>query len=131
MEPKKYLIDSNSVIDYLGNKFPVDGMPFMNAVVDATPIVSVITKIEVLGFNAPQEHNNLLISFMNDATVIDLVPEVVDQSIALRKLYKIKLPDAIIAATAIVYNLALITRNVKDFESIPELEVINPYILSN
>src|SRR4051794_13134839 len=120
MEPEKYLIDSNSVIDYLGNKFPVSCMQFMNAVVDATPTISVITKIEVLGFNAPQEHDMLLISFINDATVIDLVPAVVDQSIALRKLYKIKLPDAIFAATAMVYSLALITRNTKDFESIPD-----------
>jgi len=131
MEQGKYLIDSNSVIDYLGNKFPINGMQFMNAVVDASPTVSVITKIEVLGFIAPQEHYNLLTSFMNDATVIDLVPAVVNQTIALRKLYKVKLPDAIIAATAIVYSLAIITRNTKDFESIPELEVINPYILSN
>jgi len=129
MEQEKHLIDSNVVIDYLGCKFPIGGMQFMNTVIDAIPIVSVITKIEVLGFNAPSEHYILLTGFMNDATVINLTPAVVDQSIALRKLYKIRLPDAIIAATAMVNGLTLITRNIKDFEGIPGLKIINPHIL--
>jgi predicted nucleic acid-binding protein len=105
-------------------------MQFMNVVVDAVPIVSVITKIEVLGFNAPPEHYILLTSFMNDATIIDLIPTVIDQSIELRKQYKIKLPDAIIAATAMVYNLTLITRNIKDFEGVPGLKIIDPHFLA-
>ena len=125
------MIDSNSVIDYLGNKFPSDSMQFMNAVVDAVPTVSVITKIEVLGSDAPQEYYSLLTSFMNDATIIDLIPAIVDQNITLRKLYRIKLPDAIIAATAIVYQLTIITRNTKDFENVHSLKIINPYLLSS
>jgi len=39
------------------------------------------------------------------------------------------LPDAVIAATALVYDLELITRNVKDFESIVELKTKNPWDL--
>jgi hypothetical protein len=50
MERQQYLIDTNAVIDYLGEKFPATGMAFMSSVVDFVPIVSVITKIEVLGF---------------------------------------------------------------------------------
>jgi predicted nucleic acid-binding protein len=38
-----------------------------------------------------------------------------------------KLGDAIIAATAIVYNLVLITRNVDDFKFIPNFTLLNPY----
>ncbi len=53
--------------------------------------------------------------------------EVVEQTIRLRKEYKIKLPDAIIAATAINHNLTLITRNEKDFEKISEVDFINPF----
>lgn len=48
-----YLIDSNAVIDYLGGRFPEPGMSFMNDVIDAVANVSVITKMEVLGFNTP------------------------------------------------------------------------------
>jgi len=50
---KGYLIDTNVVIDYLDNKLPASGMSFMHRIVDSVPNVSVITKIEVLRFNAP------------------------------------------------------------------------------
>lgn len=56
MEQSQYLIDSNAVIDYPGQKFPANGMDFMNQVIDAGPNVSVITKIEVLGFNTSNEN---------------------------------------------------------------------------
>lgn len=64
---------------------------------------------------------------MNDVTVIDLSGNVVDVCIELRRKYKIRLPDAIIAATAIVYDLVLICRNISDFRDIRDLKVVNPY----
>jgi len=129
MEQPQYLIDTNSVIDYLGKKLPANGMNFMNSVIDAVPNVSVVTKIEVLGFNAPDEHYQLLTNFMNDATVLDLTGSIVDESIDIRKKHKTKLPDAIIAATALVYGLILISRNTNDFKNIQGLQVIDPYRL--
>jgi len=123
------LIDTNVVIDYLGQKLPASGMAFMNNVIDAVPNLSVVTKIEVLGFNAPDEHYQLLIGFMEDASILDLTSPVVDQCIDLRKNYKVKLPDAIIAATALVHGLALLTRNTKDFQTISGLVSINPHEL--
>lgn len=129
MEQQKYLIDTNAIIDYLGKKLPSSGMDFLNNVVDDIPGLSVISKIEVLGFNTPIEHYQLLIDFMNDASVLDLTDSVVEKSIELRKEYKTKLPDAIIAATALVYNLVLITRNNSDFKNIEGLKLINPHKL--
>jgi hypothetical protein len=72
MEQPQYLMDSNVVIDYLGKKLPIKGMEFMNSIVDAIPNISVDTKIEVLGFNTPEEHYQLLSDFMNDSTIVDL-----------------------------------------------------------
>ncbi len=118
MEQPQYLIDTNAVIDYLGEKMSVTGMGFMNAVIDAVPVISIITKIEVLGFNAPEEHYRLLENFMSDAAVLPLAEDTVRKSIEIRKKHKTKLPDAIIAATAIVHNLTLISRNISDFKSI-------------
>lgn len=129
MEQTQYLIDTNVVIDYLGRKLPVSGMDFMNTVIDNIPNVSVVSKIEVLGFNAPAEHYQLLTQFMNDATVLDLSDSVVDASIAIRKSHKTKLPDAIIAATALVYDLVVISRNVTDFKNIQGVQVIDPHSL--
>ncbi|HZL09613.1 MAG TPA: type II toxin-antitoxin system VapC family toxin [Prolixibacteraceae bacterium] len=129
MEQPQYLIDTNAVIDYLGKKLSNIGMDFMDRIIDNVPNVSVVTKIEVLGFNAPDPHYQLLTNFMDDATILDLTSSVVDISIDIRKKYKTKLPDAIIAATALVYDLVLITRNISDFKSIQGLKFIDPHNL--
>jgi predicted nucleic acid-binding protein len=120
-------MDTNAVIDYLGRKIPPSGMDFMNTVVDAIPNVSVITKIELLSFNAPQQHYQLLAEFINDATVLEITDSIVETTIKIRKNHKTKLPDAIIAATALVYDFVLITRNTSDFKAIDGLQVIDPY----
>lgn len=127
MEQQKYLIDTNTVIDYLGKKLPDSIMEFINSVIDAVPNISVVTKIEVLSFNTTDEHYQLLTNFMNDATVLDLTENIVDKSIEIRKSNRTKLPDSIIAATALVYDLILITRNVADFKNIQGLLVIDPH----
>ena len=66
---------------------------------------------------------------MNDATVLDLTGAIVDVSIEIRKKNKTSLPDAIIAATALVYDLVLISRNVSDFKNIQGLKIIDPHRL--
>ncbi|MBU3660673.1 MAG: type II toxin-antitoxin system VapC family toxin [Flavobacteriales bacterium] len=129
MEQPQYLIDTNAVIDYLGNKLPISGIDFMNSVVDAVPNVSVVTKIEILGYNASEQHYTILNSFINDATVLDLNEKVVEATIDIRKKHKTKLPDAIIAATALVYDLVVITRNTSDFKNIEGLKVLDPHSL--
>ena len=129
MEQPQYLIDTNIVIDYLGNKLPASGMDFMHTVIDVVPNVSVVTKIEVLGFNAPEQHYKTLSDFINDAIVLDLTNNVVEASIEIRKKHKTKLPDAIIAATAIAYDLVLISRDTSDFKNIEGLKVIDPHCL--
>jgi predicted nucleic acid-binding protein len=81
----------------------------------------------MLGFNDPPEHYQLLSSFIKDATVVDLTENIVDSTIDIRKKYKTKLPDAIIAATAIVHNMILITRNITDFKIVKNLQVVDPH----
>lgn len=92
-----------------------------------TPNVSVITKIEVLGYNAPKQHEQLLSDFMNDAVILDFKDEIISICIDIRKSYKIKLPDAMIAATALAYDMVLLSRNTSDFKSIESLRVIDPH----
>ncbi len=124
---KQYLIDSNVVIDYLAGKFMNDGLLFMNQIINEIPSISVITKIEILGFETTSESTHLLESFVLDSLVLGLSDEIVDKTIEIRKRNKIKMPDAIIAATAIAYNSIIITRNIKDFQNINDLNCINPY----
>jgi predicted nucleic acid-binding protein len=59
--------------------------------------------------------------------VIELEQPIKLKTAELRKTHKIKLPDAIIAASALIYNLTLITRNTNDFKKIEGLKVVNPF----
>lgn len=130
MGQEQYLLDSNAIIDYLNKKLPIDGMVFMNLVVDKIPTISVISQIEVLGFKTPPEDAQLLNDFMDVAQIIGLSDNIVKHTIELRKEYKIKTPDAIVAATAQLLNLTLISRNTKDFDKIKGLVLLNPYLVS-
>ena len=110
----QYLMDSNAVIDFLTASYPQKGMSFMVGVVNENINISVITKMEVLGFNTSAEDHRKLSNFISHANMHELNDEVVEETIELRKQHRIKLPDAIIAATCIVNKLTLITNNTRD-----------------
>lgn len=87
-----------------------------------------MVKIEVLGFEDINAKMKVMEEFLGIANVLPLDDVVALQTIALRKLHKkLKLGDAIIAATALVYNLSLISRNTSDFKNIDGLKVIDPH----
>ena len=124
-----YVIDSNAVIDYLGGLLPESGMSFMNGVINDTPIISIITQIEVLGFDNPVEIETLLNQFIDDSLIIPLNDDIVKMTIGIRKKNKIKTPDAIIAATAIILDYPLVTRNAGDFKKISALKMVDPWLI--
>jgi predicted nucleic acid-binding protein len=124
---KGYLIDSNIVIGYLDNKLPSHGMKLMNPIIDDIPNISIITKIEVLRFNTSLTDYGILTEFVSECAIINLNDLVVDKTIAICKTNRIKLPDAIIAATALVHELILVTRNTDDFKKIKKLKLLNPW----
>lgn len=125
-----YLLDTNTIIYYLKAGLPINAMRAMNKIVDIKPNLSVITKIELLGFKgSKQTEEKITKTFVGASTIIGLDEAIINKTIALRKLHTIKLPDAIIAATAIVFNLVLITRNISDFESIVSLKCTDPIMM--
>ncbi|WP_368670757.1 DUF5615 family PIN-like protein [Algoriphagus sp. AGSA1] len=66
---------------------------------------------------------------MNGSLIINLSDQIVNECIRIRKSSKIKLPDALIASTAITFNYILLTRNTSDFSSLKRLEIINPHLI--
>lgn len=85
--------------------------------------ISVITYMEILGypFNCKEEELFIkkLLSFLN---ILYIDKNISEKVIELRKKYKIKLPDAIICATAIDKNAILITNDIK-LQNIEELKI--------
>lgn len=128
MAKKEYLIDTNAVIDYLSETIPQKALLFMDKVVDSGYSISVINMIELYAYsNLNKKDKASLDIFTSKAILLYIDNDIIQKTIKIRKIYKTKLPDAIIAATAIVNKLTLISRNTKDFDAIKGLEVVNPH----
>jgi predicted nucleic acid-binding protein len=124
----RYLLDSNTVIDYIAGLYPVEATQWLNQLINEEINVSVITKIEVLSFDPDKDDNyTILVDFFEASNVLELTNDIVNKTIQIRQKQKIKLPDAVIASTALVNGWVLVSRNTKDFRNIPNLEVLNPY----
>lgn len=120
-----YLIDTNVLIQYVAEQYAPDTLLKLDNIVDEAFNISVISKIETLGFSGnTAEEMAKMAAFIATANVIGLSDDIVSQTILLRKTFKIKTPDAIIAATAIVQNLTLITHDT-GFRKINELKSLD------
>jgi len=111
------LADTNALI-YLLN-----GNPCMSPFLQNKLEFSIISEMELLSFSGitESEENNIK-SLLLDCNEINISDEIKEKTIEIRKKYKIKLPDAIVAASAIVNNIPLITAD-KGFNQIKELNL--------
>jgi len=124
----QYLIDSNAVIELLKGYLPSKGDEWLeNIVGENLHHLSTINKIELLGFNGAPVEMQLLEDFIAASNVLPLTEAVVQKTIDIRRNHKIKLPDAVIAATALVHGLTMISRNLSDFERINGLTCVNAH----
>jgi predicted nucleic acid-binding protein len=123
---EQYLMDTNIVSDYLTANLTSKSLDFMDEIIDQTPKLSIISKIELLCWQTNKETKNKITDFINDSNVLNITDEVVKFCVELRQKRKIKTPDAIIAATALANNYILLTKNIKDFQNIKGLKIINP-----
>ena len=125
---QRFLIDTNILIYYLNGILPAQSEEKIDAIFDDSLNISVISKIEFLGwygFSEKDYHKaELLVSASNILLLTDDVAEI---AIQLRKQNNIKLADAIIAATALSHEMILVTRDEKDFMKIDSLKIYNPF----
>ena len=87
--------------------------------------ISIITRIELLRKLVPAPELAFLQSFVQSVEVFPLDEPTVQRTIRLRQQHRVKLPDAIIAATALAHGL--LTRNGSDFQATAGLAVVNPH----
>jgi predicted nucleic acid-binding protein len=122
-----YLVDSNVLIDYVAERFKKHQLKALDLIFDESLTISIITKIEILGFNGVPDEEIRMIDFLGYSDIIMLTEAIVGRTILLKKSIKIKTPEAIIASTALVHDLTLITNNIADFKRVEGLKTFNPY----
>jgi predicted nucleic acid-binding protein len=118
-----FLIDSNIILysylpqyHYLKNIFLKESI-----------FVSEISRVEVLGYHKLTREEE---TYLKD--IFDIVPsifpsqQVFDTAIEVRKTFNLKLGDSLIAATAMVHDLTIYSRNLKDFEKVSNVRCLNP-----
>lgn len=104
----KYLLDTNIVIGYTKNAHSL--VDFINQREGAAFYLSVITRIELLSFSGQEpEDERAIKDFLADLNIISLHGKIEKATVEIRKATKLKLPDAIIAATSWVIGATLVT----------------------
>jgi len=124
MNGKKVLLDSNIII-YLSK----DLLDIDEILADYDEFfISIITYMEVLGYQfEDQDEKELIEQLLDQFEIIHLNMEIAKEVIAIKQKKKIKLPDAIIFATAKNNECDLITHNVDDFKNIDEtVKIVKP-----
>ena len=124
----RFLLDTNAAIYYFKNSLPEKGKSFLLSALSGEQVaISFVSEIEMLAYTdiTPSEEAaaRILILWVN---VLWIDEAIVSEAISIRKQTKLKLPDALIAATALVNKLELITSNIQDFTRVKDLKIINP-----
>jgi len=126
MEPG-YLIDTNVIIDNFGNRLPKKSKGI-------SEFIWARNNCGNKGWSAGLAEchgraTNTLICIYGYCFILPINESVIEKTILIGQAKKIGLGDAIIAATALVHSLVLISRNISDFKNIPGLKTIDPYTL--
>ena len=113
------VVDTNLLINL------AEGLPGADHYLTGNKLfVSVITEIEILGWHKiSNEHKIFFNALLKDCKIVELMPDIKRIAIELKQKQKIKLPDAIIAATAIYLDIPLLTYDL-GFEKVKSLHLI-------
>jgi predicted nucleic acid-binding protein len=101
----KYVLDTNAILYLLGGRLAIPLEP-------GNYHVSVISEMELLSYpDLTANDENQLRAFLASVMLVELTTEVKSTAIELRRCERLKLPDAIIAASALVLDAELLTND--------------------
>jgi len=121
----KLLLDTNTILGFL------KGQPSLVAFLGATEkelYVSVITRMELLSFHGitPEEEKDIR-DFLDEVSIVPLNADVEDTAIKMRRATRRKVPDAIVAASAVVLKAMLVTYDRELMSTnFPDLVTLHP-----
>jgi predicted nucleic acid-binding protein len=115
----EFVLDTNAARDFLGDRLK-DPLP------EGNYVISVITELELLAYpDITREEEAEIRAFLNDVQIEGLTKPIKTNAIDLRRRFRLRLPDAIIAATALSRDAVLMTNDKK----ILSLEEIRTHVL--
>ena len=121
-----YLIDTNIIIYYLeGEQAVVSFLHTHRGKLSISPI----TWMETLSYSFSADEEQIVRAFLQEFRLIEFSSPVMELSVEIRRMKKMKLPDAIIAASAVHHDLTLVTRNIKDFKG-TAVKTLDPFAAS-
>ena len=101
----RYILDTNVVLYLLGGRL-------INALPIGTFYISIISEMELLSYSAIEDDDMVRVQeFLSEVTIVGLNENVKNEAIALRKRYRLKLPGAIVCATASAVNARLLSND--------------------
>ena len=110
MTPRRFLLDTNVSIGYLDGHEPARKLLELRGATPLNSAMSQISRIEMLGFAAlPLDAENHIVELLQAVAILPIDEAVEREAIAIRRRTRLKLPDAIIAATARAHGLELLT----------------------
>ena len=125
----RFIIDTNVFSDFLNHSFSKKGMDFLSDLIDNDSKISLITRIELLCWKTDYDTEFWINKFILNCDVINISENIIQNCVKIRRSKKIKLPNAVIASTALTLDYNIITNNTKDFDNIESLKILNPYSL--
>ena len=123
----RWLLDTNVWIDaHAGQADACRVFAKARAAQGAWVGFSAITKLEALGYSGlTAADDKALRELLAQFEEVPILPAVIDEAIRLRRLHKLKTPDAIIAAAALLQQAEVVTRNTADFKKVAGLSVLD------
>lgn len=120
-----YTLDTNAIIYYTGDD--PKAVAALRPLLLSNAVLYVPTAViaEVFSTDLSESERAATESILSTTQVVPLYEHIARLAADLRRLHRIKFPDAAIAATALATQSALLTRNVRDFKNIPNLSVIS------
>ena len=111
-KPVKAVFDTNILVDYLnGVEAAKDELARYS-----TRLISVITFIEVMVGCKDAEEEKAVRGFLATLDVLDVSAEIAEEAVSLRQRFRLKIPDAIVYATARTQGCILVSRNTKELK---------------
>lgn len=119
-----YTLDTNAILYYVkGEEGVVKTVESIYE--ESAPVyISTITEVELFGFPLlSDDEEEKIETFLRSVSIINLDSSIARRAGEIRRMYRLKTPDSVVAATAMFTGSILVTRNITDFKRVEALKI--------